>query len=204
MNRIARAALAACLLALPLAACSDFDPTDMFNNDFFNPKKPLPGERKALFPDGTPGVPQGVPQDLYRGNQQAAQAGAVQGAPAQAATAQAGTAQASNAPAASPPSQQAAAGQGVTTDPRYAGAPEEAAPKPKAKPKPKPQLAAAPPSSQSGTKPTAITVNGGGQSNGGGQGTAGASQWPDPPAPQSAPANRGGWPDPPPPSTYAH
>src|SRR5437016_13777284 len=32
-------------------------------------KKPLPGERKAVFPEGVPGVPQGVPPDLVKGNQ---------------------------------------------------------------------------------------------------------------------------------------
>jgi hypothetical protein len=34
-------------------------------------KKPLPGERKLLFPEGVPGVTQGVPPELMRGNQQA-------------------------------------------------------------------------------------------------------------------------------------
>jgi len=33
-------------------------------------KKPLPGERKLLFPEGVPGVTQGVPPELMRGNQQ--------------------------------------------------------------------------------------------------------------------------------------
>lgn len=33
-------------------------------------KKPLPGERKLLFPEGVPGVTQGVPPELVRGNQQ--------------------------------------------------------------------------------------------------------------------------------------
>jgi hypothetical protein len=45
-------------------ALSDFNP-------FGTAKKPLPGERRAVFPEGVPGVQQGVPQDLYRGNQQA-------------------------------------------------------------------------------------------------------------------------------------
>lgn len=34
-------------------------------------KKPLPGERKLLFPEGVPGVTQGVPPELMRNNQQA-------------------------------------------------------------------------------------------------------------------------------------
>jgi hypothetical protein len=43
---------------------SDFAP-------FGNSKKPLPGERRAVFPEGVPGVQQGVPPELMRGNQQA-------------------------------------------------------------------------------------------------------------------------------------
>jgi hypothetical protein len=39
-------------------------------------KKPLPGERKLLFPEGVPGVTQGVPAELVRGNSQAGQPGA--------------------------------------------------------------------------------------------------------------------------------
>ena len=69
MNRFARTALLASVLVLPLAACSNFDPTDLFDNSFFNTKKPLSGDRKPLFPEGTPGVPQGVPPDLYKGYQ---------------------------------------------------------------------------------------------------------------------------------------
>jgi hypothetical protein len=59
-------------LALPLANCTDlskFDPTDTLDGLFASQKKPLPGERKPLFPDGTPGVPQGVPPDLVKGYQ---------------------------------------------------------------------------------------------------------------------------------------
>ena len=40
--------------------------------DWFNNKKPLPGERKELFPGGVPGVSKGVPPDLVKGNQAAA------------------------------------------------------------------------------------------------------------------------------------
>ena len=45
-----------------LGGCSTFDPTEWFNT-----KKPLPGERKAMFPDGVPGVAQGVPPELVEG-----------------------------------------------------------------------------------------------------------------------------------------
>ena len=49
-------------LGLVLSACSTFDPTEWFNT-----KKPLPGERRAVFPEGVPGVPEGVPADLVQG-----------------------------------------------------------------------------------------------------------------------------------------
>ena len=55
------------LAAAPiLAACTDFD---MDKLDFFhlNEKKKLPGERKPLFPEGVPGVTQGIPQELTKG-----------------------------------------------------------------------------------------------------------------------------------------
>ena len=47
---------------LTLSGCSTFDPTEWFNT-----KKPLPGERKEMFPGGVPGVPQGVPPELVQG-----------------------------------------------------------------------------------------------------------------------------------------
>jgi hypothetical protein len=37
---------------------------------FGTAKKPLPGDRRAVFPEGVPGVQQGVPQELMRNNQQ--------------------------------------------------------------------------------------------------------------------------------------
>ena len=38
--------------------------------DFLDTKKKLPGERKPVFPDGVPGLEQGVPKDLYKGSRQ--------------------------------------------------------------------------------------------------------------------------------------
>lgn len=60
---------ALCLaLAVPLAGCETFDPTSL--TDFIpDGKKKLPGERKEVFPQGVPGVAQGVPAELIRGNQ---------------------------------------------------------------------------------------------------------------------------------------
>src|SRR5258708_21232143 len=54
-----------------LAGCggggmSSFDPSDLL--DFLDTKKKLPGERKPVFPEGVPGLEQGVPKDLYKGS----------------------------------------------------------------------------------------------------------------------------------------
>jgi hypothetical protein len=49
---------------LTLGGCESMDPSEWFNT-----KKPLPGDRKAVFPEGVPGVPQGVPADLVQGYQ---------------------------------------------------------------------------------------------------------------------------------------
>ncbi|PZA12233.1 hypothetical protein DNX69_09535 [Rhodopseudomonas palustris] len=62
---ISLAVLAA--LSSALAGCgsmSSFDPTDMF--DFLDQKKKLAGERKPVFPEGVPGLEQGVPKSLYK------------------------------------------------------------------------------------------------------------------------------------------
>jgi hypothetical protein len=65
---------AAVVIALSgaLAGCSssitNWDPTDLL--DFLDTKKKLPGERKQVFPDGVPGLEQGVPKNLYKGSAQ--------------------------------------------------------------------------------------------------------------------------------------
>ena len=56
-----------------LAGCggggfSSFDPSDLL--DFLDTKKKLPGERKPVFPEGVPGLEQGVPKNLYKGSRQ--------------------------------------------------------------------------------------------------------------------------------------
>src|SRR4051794_21547144 len=53
-----------------VAGCSsmgsmNLDPTDLL--DFLDTKKKLSGDRKPVFPEGVPGVEQGVPKDLYKG-----------------------------------------------------------------------------------------------------------------------------------------
>jgi outer membrane biosynthesis protein TonB len=72
MNRFTRITLIvpALSLGLALAGCESFDPTAIFDAEIFNTKKKLPGDRRAVFPEGTPGVQQGVPQELVKGYQQ--------------------------------------------------------------------------------------------------------------------------------------
>jgi hypothetical protein len=70
-----RKILAAAVLALSLAlaGCETSDLLDKLTDlDLMtSPKRPLQGERRAVFPEGTPGVPQGVPPELVKGYQQA-------------------------------------------------------------------------------------------------------------------------------------
>jgi len=93
MRRLPRIALLSLLvLAAPaLSGCANFDPDSL---DIFglNEKKKLPGERRDLFPEGVPGVSQGIPPEYRMGAQPAADAAPAipaepQAAPQQAATA---------------------------------------------------------------------------------------------------------------------
>src|SRR5258708_4564463 len=74
MRRSQRLIAAAVLIALSgaLAGCaggmSSFDPSDLL--DWLDTKKKLPGERKPVFPEGVPGLEQGVPKNLYKGSAQ--------------------------------------------------------------------------------------------------------------------------------------
>jgi hypothetical protein len=72
---VSRAFTGAMLVAVAcvLSGCggggaNSFDPTDMLS--FLDTKKPLPGTRHPVFPEGVPGVEQGVPKELYKGAQQ--------------------------------------------------------------------------------------------------------------------------------------
>jgi hypothetical protein len=118
---------AAVLIALSsaLAGCSSlysWDPSDIF--DWLDTKKKLPGERKPVFPDGVPGLEQGVPKDLYKGNveqqqqEQAAQAAAAAAAP----------------PPEEPKSKHAAKSKGKAKPPAAASTEPAAAPDPDAVP----------------------------------------------------------------------
>src|SRR4051812_13439547 len=72
MRRSQRLVSAAVLIALSgaLTGCgsmgSGWDPSDLL--DFLDTKKKLPADRKPVFPEGVPGLQQGVPKELYRGN----------------------------------------------------------------------------------------------------------------------------------------
>ena len=73
MRRSQRLIATAVLISLcgVLAGCgggglSNWDPSDML--DFLDTKKKLPGKREPVFPDGVPGIEQGVPKDLYKSN----------------------------------------------------------------------------------------------------------------------------------------
>ena len=74
MRRLLTAAALVCGLAL--AGCESFDPLDKLQDlDIMGTsKKPLVGDRRAVFPEGVPGVPQGVPPELVKGYQPPAEA----------------------------------------------------------------------------------------------------------------------------------
>jgi hypothetical protein len=70
MRRMQRIVMLAIMIAAApvLSGCTDFDPDKL---DIFgiNEKKKLPGERKPVFPQGVPGVSQGIPPEFMKGNQ---------------------------------------------------------------------------------------------------------------------------------------
>lgn len=51
-------------LSLALTGCENMDPAYWIPDT----KKKLPGERREVFPEGIPGVVQGVPPELIKGN----------------------------------------------------------------------------------------------------------------------------------------
>jgi hypothetical protein len=80
MRPLSRIVMMAALVVLApvLAGCEDID-IDKFDVFGLNKKKPLPGERRDVFPGGVPGVTQGIPPEYLKSNvekQQAADAAA--------------------------------------------------------------------------------------------------------------------------------
>ncbi len=66
-------AVAALAFMLVLEGCTkggQFDPTTLLDNDMFDTKTKLKGQRVPLFPNGVPGTTTGVPADLVKGYQQ--------------------------------------------------------------------------------------------------------------------------------------
>jgi len=137
-RRVHRILLLAVIVAVVpvLAGCENFDSEkfDIFN---LNEKKRLKGERKELFPEGVPGVTQGLPPEYLNKPQSTAQ----QPSPIPLTTN--GAAPNDKSAALAPPNDKSAApaqpGKAAAIEP----APE---PKPKAKPKrkPKPHVASHP------------------------------------------------------------
>jgi hypothetical protein len=203
MTSLMRIILVTSALILPLGGCASvgdaLDPTDWFSGDFFNGKKKLPGDRKPVFPQGVPGVTQGIPSDLVKGNQQP---------PLESGYAVTDT-QSASPPPRSTPARTAARTDATNTDTaktdEYQPAPREKA---KPKPKPKPATAERQPATQERQQPSSGSarrapepqqVEQPQRSQQAGSGGGGV-QWPDPPAQQRSGGQAGGvqWPDPPP------
>jgi hypothetical protein len=68
MSRIVSLLVAMVVIAPVLAGCENFDP-DSLDPFGLNQKKPLPGKRELLFPEGVPGVTQGIPPEYTAGHQ---------------------------------------------------------------------------------------------------------------------------------------
>jgi hypothetical protein len=70
MRGLRRAVLIALLIGVGpvLAGCADFD-MDKLDVFGLNKKDRLPGERHAVFPEGVPGVTQGIPPELTKGHE---------------------------------------------------------------------------------------------------------------------------------------
>lgn len=196
MSRIRRAVLIAGLLAVSAAVsgCSsgfDVDKLDVFG---LGNKPKLPGERKPLFPEGVPGVSQGVPSHLVKGNQPTAD------------TALTGVSS-TQAAAAAPPN--TATGSAAASE---TGAAPRASPVTRARSRPKPNVVRAPSS-----EPAGVTVQPASQPSprsSTSQASTGANQAPWPaPSPQATGANApwpsapstttAPWPDAPAPGTFS-
>jgi hypothetical protein len=202
MTSLMRIILVSSVLTLSLSGCASvgdaLDPTEWFSGELFNTKKKLPGDRKPVFPEGVPGVSQGIPSDLVKGNQPP---------PVENGFAVTDT------QSVSPPPRQATGRTAARTDATRTDATSTAAaktdeyqpaPREKAKPKPKPKPATAerqppeqqPSSASARRAPPEPRQAEQPQRAGSGDGV----QWPDPPAQRSGGSQGGGvqWPDPPP------
>jgi hypothetical protein len=163
---------------LVLAACTpggQFDPTSIFANDMFDTKKKLQGDRQPVFPNGVPGIENGVPPELVKGYQ----------------------------PPPDQPADTAAAPDGRTAP--DAAAEAAAQPKPKPKPKPKLARAPAQPQAQDpafNQRSTRINIGPAPKPSTPPAPDTSQSVWPTPPptapAQQTAAPAQSVWPAPPP------
>jgi hypothetical protein len=78
MRRLQRIVLLTAFVAIApvLAGCENFD-MDKLDVFGLNEKKKLPGDRKPVFPEGVPGVSQGIPPEFVKGNQPPAEDAAI-------------------------------------------------------------------------------------------------------------------------------
>jgi hypothetical protein len=69
MRSLARVVLTAVVVTAGpvLSACSSSSLDSLDPSEWFDTKKKLSGERKAVFPEGVPGVSSGVPPELVKG-----------------------------------------------------------------------------------------------------------------------------------------
>jgi hypothetical protein len=183
------------LIGFALVGCEDFDPSAVFDSELFNTKKKLPGERIPVFPEGTPGVPQGVPPELVKGYQAPPDpATASREASSKTASKEAPNKETSSKDASN---KDASGKDAKETSKQAAAEPTELKPKPKPKPKPKvaakpaeqttasaapapqpaPQSQQWPDQSQTQQAPAAAAWPGSARPSGG-------VAWPDPPAPR--------------------
>ena len=135
MRRLPRIVLMAALVALApvLAGCEDFD-MDKLDVFGLNKKKPLPGERRDVFPGGVPGVTQGIPPEYLKSNVEKQQA--------------------ADAAAAAEAQKEEAAKAAEDAQKKAVAAAEAEKPKPKPKPKPKVVRLPAKPATQVTIQPT--------------------------------------------------
>jgi len=218
MTSLMRIILVTSALILPLGGCASIgdaiDPTDWFSGELFNTKKKLPGDRKAVFPEGVPGVSQGIPSELVKGNQQQPLENGYTitdtqsvSPPPRSATGKTAARTAAKTDAAKTDAAKTDAARTDATNADTAKTDEyQPAPREKAKPKPKPKPATAerqpaaqerqPATARRAPEPQQAEQPQRSQQAGSG---GGGVQWPDPPAQRSG--SQGGgvqWPDPPP------
>lgn len=191
MSRIVSLFVALAVVGPVLAGCESFDP-DSLDPFGLNKEKPLPGKRELLFPEGVPGVSQGVPPQYRAGYQSpGSQDFTLDGTEGQ---------QAAGAPAATTatrasatPVRQTHLGKPLqvhrsTTKPKAKPKPRRVVkPKPKAKPKPKPTETASKPQGTDSPWPSATQQQKSTQ-----QGTS--APWPSTASQQRQRETQAGWP----------